>query len=64
MDITRRTAFLSLLVSVICLVAGIICACVLKFNIASLILLGAIVISTVVASVITWRAAVIQNKNK
>lgn len=64
MDITKRTAFLSLFVSFICLIAGVICACVLKFNTVSLIILGAIVISSVVASVITWRAAVLQNKNK
>lgn len=64
MNITKRTAFLSLFVSFICLVASVICAIVLKFNLVSLIILGAVVVTTVVATIITWRSAVIQNKNK
>ena len=64
MGITKRTLFISLLVSLICVVASVICACVLKFNTVSLILLGVVVATCVIACVIAWRVAVIQNKNK
>ena len=64
MNITKRTAFICLFVSVICLAASIACAFVLDFNLVSLIILGAVAATTLVASIITWRAAVIQNKNK
>lgn len=64
MDISKRTLFISLLISFISLVASFVCAIVVKFNLVSLILLGLVVLSTIATCVISWRVAVLQNNSK
>ena len=53
----NRTLFLSLLASFLCLVASVVCASLLKFDLVSLILLAGVVITTVIATVLCWRIA-------
>lgn len=62
MEITKRTLFLSLFVSFVCLIASIVCACVMTFNTWSLILLGAVTVTTIITTVLSWRVSVIQNR--
>lgn len=61
---TNKSMFLSLFASFICLVVAIVCACVLKFNLVSLILLAGVVATTITATVLCWRTAVVANRNK
>lgn len=60
---TTKSLFLSLFAAFICLIVSIICACVLGFNLVSMLLLAGVVVSTMIASIIAWRMAVIANKN-
>ena len=62
MNISKRMLFICLLVAFISLIAALACTIVLKFNLISLILLGLVVLSTIATTVISWRAAVIQNR--
>ncbi len=61
---TNRSMFLSLLISFIALTVSIVCACVLKFNLVSLLLLAGVVITTIVANIICWRTAKKANNQK
>lgn len=60
---TTKSLFLSLFAAFLCLIVSIICTCVLGFNLVSMLLLAAVVVTTIIASVIAWRMAVIANRN-
>ncbi|MBQ9790045.1 MAG: hypothetical protein IJW24_00435 [Clostridia bacterium] len=60
----NKSLFLSLLVSFICLIVAIVCACVLKFNLVSLILLAGVVVTTIIANILCWRMVAKANKAK
>jgi len=57
MEMTKKSLMLSLFSIFICLIAGIICACVCKFSTVAIVLLALITIATIVANVIAWKMA-------
>ena len=61
MEITKKSLMLSLFSIFICLIAGIVCACVCNFNVVSIILLLCITVAAVVANVIAWKMAKSKN---
>ena len=62
--VSKRVLVGSVITILLCMVLGITCAIIRKFDVVSVILLGVVIALSIAVSVTTWREAVNQKQEK
>lgn len=61
--VSKKIMISSICTVLLCLALGITCAIVRKFDVTSVIFLGAIIVFAIIISITTWREAVSQKED-